>query len=73
MAQVYITLNFNTSLRVLDDQRLKSPSLAPEMNFWFSVSEGGAGKTIKEQGRPEQRTITEKVNWKEFELLVGWD
>lgn len=33
MAQIYIALNFKTSLVIYNDQRPKSPSLAPQMNF----------------------------------------
>ena len=43
------------------------------MNIWLGVSKGAAGETVKEQGSPEQRTVTEKVNLNEFEVVVGWD
>lgn len=45
---------------------LKSPSLAPQVNFWFNVSEGGVRKTIQ-----VAENWTKANHWiGEFELVI---
>lgn len=64
MAQIYIALNFKTSLVIYNDQRPKSPSLAPQMNFRAVCLKVEWRKQFR-QKRTEQRQITEYL----FELV----